>query len=218
MVAVSEIKKHWDFSDKVMSEISSLNPKLALSSDHRENKLSIVPLATILPRIITHNTATGDGSLLQSLDDQWQNLPLRCLPDDITQEKEVDLFWSKLLTFENLCGEKEFTVLAQFALDVLCIPYANADCERIFSKINLIKTKSRNRILTNTINNVVIASDSAKHLEKGCISFEPTRQMANKIVSNVLYATTSLQSNPSTSTRRDFELEEEDAFEFFIPD
>ncbi|CAG5026117.1 unnamed protein product [Parnassius apollo] len=90
-----------------MSEISSLNPKLALSSDHRQNKPSIVPLPTILPRIITHNTATGDGSLLQSLDDQWQNLPLRCLPDEITQEKEVDPFWSKLLKFENLCGEKE---------------------------------------------------------------------------------------------------------------
>ncbi|CAG5039789.1 unnamed protein product [Parnassius apollo] len=128
----------------------------------------------------------------------------------------LELYQSHVLLWDS---EKEFTVFAQFALYALCIPHANADCERIFSKINLIKTKSRYRIdeMTNTINNVVIASDSTKRLEKGCISFKPTKQMANEIVFNVLYAITSLQSNPSTSTRRDFELEEEDDFEFSIP-
>ncbi|KAI5733316.1 hypothetical protein M8J76_010441 [Diaphorina citri] len=68
---------------------------------------------------------------LQKVDDQWRKLPLVQLPEDITQCTEPDMFWGKLLKYKNLFNETEFIELARFALDTLCLPHANADCESI---------------------------------------------------------------------------------------
>lgn len=55
-----------------------------------------------------------------------------------------------------------FQELGNFALTVLSLPHSNAACERCFSKINLIKTKIRNRLLLPTLNGLLLASQCAK--------------------------------------------------------
>lgn len=81
---------------------------------------------------------------------------------DMTNNKEPDIFWHQVKNYSNILEEKEFSELAQFALHVLSIPHSNAECERIFSKINFIKTKPRNRLITKTINGCVLASQCVK--------------------------------------------------------
>ena len=68
--------------------------------------------------------------------------------------------------FENVLGEKEFSNISNFALNALCIPHSNAECERIFSKINLIKTKTGNRLVTKTIKGTLLAADHVKKSRK----------------------------------------------------
>lgn len=41
---------------------------------------------------------------------------------------------------------KKFTTLSKIVLHVLSLPTSNADAERIFSSVNLIKTKVRNSL------------------------------------------------------------------------
>jgi hypothetical protein len=44
-----------------------------------------------------------------------------------------------------------FKKLAIYVLTILSLPHSNADNERVFSKVNLIKTKSRNRLIMKSI-------------------------------------------------------------------
>lgn len=58
--------------------------------------------------------------------------------------------------FRNLNGEQEFQDLGSFSLDVLALPFSNVSCERVFSKVNLIKTKLRNKLNTETVNGLLL--------------------------------------------------------------
>lgn len=137
-VACTEVKKRWDFNDPVLSKIGILNPKRALSLVTREMTPSIAPLATLLPRVVPSN----GQRLLQDLDDQWRKLPLVEFPEAIAKEEQTDIFWGKLHAFENPFGEKEFATLSEFAINALCLPHSNADCERVFqSKFNKNQNK-----------------------------------------------------------------------------
>lgn len=80
------------------------------------------------------------------------------MSDEILKEKEPDKFWTLVKELEF----GQFLELAEFALSVLSLQHANASCERVFSKINYIKTKSRNRLITSTVVATVIASECIK--------------------------------------------------------
>lgn len=178
-VAALEVKKRWDFSDPVLSKIGILNPIRALNTTSREAYPSIISLVSALPRVMPETQLEK----LQALDDEWRRLPLVNLPVEISNE---DTFSGKLKKWENPCGEKEFAHLPQFALDALCLSHSNANCERVFSKVNLIKTKTRNRLLTETINGSLLATQCAK--EKGdCIAFTPTEGMLSRMTTGTLY-------------------------------
>lgn len=53
--------------------------------------------------------------------------------------------------FEN------YKTLAQFALNLLCLPHSSADCERAFSEVNLIKTKLTNSLSNGTLKGHIIS-------------------------------------------------------------
>ena len=51
-VAALEVKKRWDFNDPVLSKIGMLSPKRTLSTTAREVHQSIMPLVSVLPRVM----------------------------------------------------------------------------------------------------------------------------------------------------------------------
>lgn len=106
-------------------------------------------------------------------------MPLTELPDDISQTKEPDQFWYKLSTLKNSGGEIMFPFLPAFALNVLVIPHSNADCERIFSKINLVKVKLRHRLVTNNVEGCVLSSQLIRN-QGFCHKFEITDSIIKK--------------------------------------
>lgn len=69
----------------------------------------------------------------------------------------------------------------------MSLPHANADCERVFSTLNGVKTKLRNRLATDTISSVLHSKQLIKTTSNdNCIKFEPTKQMYNKMTHSVL--------------------------------
>ncbi|KAL0829789.1 hypothetical protein ABMA28_003272 [Loxostege sticticalis] len=125
--------------------ISLLSPKNALSQRMRERTPSILPIASNFPRVID----LQDLQTLQVLDDQWRMLPLAEIDEDLKEEKRPDVFWAKLTP-------------SRFALDCLVLPHANADCERVFSKVNLTKTRIRNKLATQSIDALLLTCDAVK--------------------------------------------------------
>lgn len=66
-------------------------------------------------------------------------------------------------------------------LGVLSLPHSNAECERIFSQVNDIKTKKRNKLLTKTIKGNIFTQQSIKRNGKTCVDFRPTNDMLSKM-------------------------------------
>ena len=58
--------------------------------------------------------------------------------------------WGEIGKIQSSTG-KPYGLLSYFAKCLLCIPHGNADSERMFSCINLIKTDHRNHLETSTI-------------------------------------------------------------------
>lgn len=181
-VACCEIKKRYDFNDPVISKLNCLTPSNALSGEFRKVVPSLVPLATNLPLLVSPE----DISLLQRLDDQWRMLPLQCNRSLLGDRNASDKFWARVLQ-----DEPDFKDLADFALSVLSLPHSNAECERVFSKINLFKTKTRNRLKTATVNGALLATESVKSSGACCKKFSPSKDMLSRMTKKELYSNVS---------------------------
>lgn len=131
-----KFKKRFDFDDGLLVHIACLSPATTTDARARAEYPSLFPHMRVLPCLID----STDADRLQAVDDQWRRLPLVTLNED-TETMTVDEFWHHLSTLEDLGARRVFRELGEFALDALVVPHSNASCERVFSKVNLVKTK-----------------------------------------------------------------------------
>lgn len=59
---------------------------------------------------------------------------------------------------------------------MLCLPLSNVKCERIFSDINRIKTKDRNRFDNQNVASIIHAKEGLKDVGE-CHNFDPDKIM-----------------------------------------
>lgn len=123
----------------------------------------------------------------QLIDDEWRNLPQFQLPDHVKIDDDIDSFWHKLLIHDYGNGIYSFQNLSRFALMAISLPHANAECERVFSAVNLSKTKSRNRIVTSTLKGLLLTKQRVKTQNQNCVKFEPTSDEFDRMTSSSLY-------------------------------
>ncbi|CAI6358465.1 unnamed protein product [Macrosiphum euphorbiae] len=97
--------------------------------------------------------------------------------------KEPDKFWIQIKHLES----GQFYELAIFALSAMSLPHSNACCERIFSKVNRIKTKSRNKLITDTVAATIMTSECIKIKEGCCYNFVLRKEMFDMMTSKNLY-------------------------------
>lgn len=142
---------------------------MAISNDARNQYPTLL-------LILNHFSRFTEKDKFQEIDNEWRNLPLFQLPDNILKV-EIDVFWVYILKL-NVASS-----LSKFVLNILSLPHSNAQCERIFSKVNLIKTKTRNRLNISTINGTLLASQNVKGNTLGscsCMNFTPPKNMLSK--------------------------------------
>lgn len=171
-VACSQLRQRYDFSDKILQSLSIFTPKNALDCSKRSSFPSLLPLAKLLPR------CKGNLIDMQVLDDEWRVLVFCKLPDEILKQKEADIFWGSLLKYKNENDEMPFYNLSRFILNILCLPHTNADCERIFSHVGLIKL--RNSLNNQSVTNLILAKEHMKYWGD-CTKFKPSSSMFQKL-------------------------------------
>ncbi|KAL4132488.1 hypothetical protein QTP88_009627 [Uroleucon formosanum] len=178
-----QIKKKYKFGDPVMPAIKIMDPKTAISIKTRNEYSSLFNLINLVPRI-----SLGNNELIQLIDNEWRNLPHFDIPQDIKNHlDEPDVFWYKLSELKIMNNEFPFKNFSNFALSVLCLPHSNTDCKSIFSKVNLIKVKTRSRSVTDTIQGCLFASQQMKINSTNCIDFNPSQKMIDMMVFKNLY-------------------------------
>nr|CAI5843007.1 unnamed protein product [Callosobruchus analis] len=82
------------------------------------------------------------SDLIEKIRGQWQIIHLVKWN---TRYDTVKLFWSEVLNYRN-GDDQPFKDLAEFCLELLILPHTNAEVEGLFSVMNIIKSKLRNKL------------------------------------------------------------------------
>lgn len=120
---------------------------------------------------------------ISNLEQQWQKLSSY---EWINQNTTID-FWINVFEYKNALNENPFNELASFVMKFLVLPFSNAEVERVFSGMNLIKTKIRNRMMLNTMNSLLYIRCGLKRLNKCCENFKITNDLIKKCDRNIYY-------------------------------
>lgn len=137
-----------------------VDPKYIFDSTvSKESVYSLVPLLMSFPMFGNFEEIESQYRVLQNMAD----LAVHC-------DKPIDEFWK--LVGEVRSGEDYLLKdLATFGQAMLSLPHSSAEVERVFSKLNVIKTKLRNRLLPKTCESLLLAKDLLKENGGVCYSF-----------------------------------------------
>lgn len=160
---------------------------------------SLLPLIKTVPRIVSPEQ-------YQTIDNEWRTLPFFELPSDININENVDIFGAKLGRLDEGNQGLTFKHLAKFCLHVISLLHSNAECKRIFSKVNQIKTKFKNKMITETMNGLILA----KQRVKNCVQYEPSKIEYSYMTKSVLYPNTKPNKDANESKKFIADLYEAD--------
>ena len=140
----SEIKTRIDSEDPLLKMLDWLSPKTAMSGQ--------VPSIIALFR---HFQPCFEESInVELLNREWRRLPL--LKDELDAAKgSVQKFWNCLSSIEDGTGDPAFTALPKFMRVMMSLPHSSASAERQFSTLKMVKTPFRNRLLPDTISDIM---------------------------------------------------------------
>ncbi|KAI8033105.1 hypothetical protein M5D96_014139 [Drosophila gunungcola] len=96
------------------------------------------------------------------------------------EKKEITIeFWSEVLMYKDAGQNKAFEQLALYALHILSLPWSNAALERVFSQINMVKTKLRNKMNLKSLNAILRIRYGLRRHGKCCLDYIlPTKYLA----------------------------------------
>lgn len=162
----SQLKKRLPLNHPLVRQLSFLNPQLAISG----TIASIADVAAEFPQVIPIEN-------LQSLDQEWRQMSF---DEEISELADqcaalpTEEFWA------NVALNEKYQVVGRFAKAMLCLPISNADSERVFSQLNLIKTKQRNRFSTEGVASLIFVKEGIKGMSGSCENFQPTEEMLGR--------------------------------------
>lgn len=96
-------------------------------------------------------------------------------------------FWGEVYKYRDAVGENAFKNIAEIALLFLILPMSNAEVERIFSQLNLIKNKTRNNLSLDMINSILCVRYGLKRHGKCCHDYELPEKVLKIIGTNEAY-------------------------------
>lgn len=111
---------------------------------------------------------------------------------DAVHMEPID-FWAKVGNYTDASGERTFSNLAAYALKILCLPISNADVERVFSQVNLLKNDLRNRMSQELLSALLYIRSSLRCYEGEerkkcrCPDFQPTENMLKAVQDSSFY-------------------------------
>ena len=169
--AASQIKARFPINDPIIKSLRLLNPECI-----QETKVAdVIQLASKFPNILSEND-------LLKLDDEWRELQFTDtvdIPKYSGHRDNVATFWGNLGKIEDACGSLKFPIIGKLTKSLLSIPHSNADVERIFSHVNLIKVKQRNKLKVSTLDALLMVKQGSS--SNSCVHFNPTPEMCDSI-------------------------------------
>ncbi|KAL3213093.1 hypothetical protein MRX96_035666 [Rhipicephalus microplus] len=136
--AARQIYLRFPLKSHQLKNLRVLDPKVVMG----KTIPSIVPLAVSFPLIVRENA-------VNELDRNWRLLRNMDLSEHAGLT--ASQFWHAVSQMRRGDGSQEFPLLSAFMKNILCLPHSSAAVERVFSQVNLLKTKQRNRLSTDAL-------------------------------------------------------------------
>ncbi|XP_068232268.1 SCAN domain-containing protein 3-like [Palaemon carinicauda] len=133
-----QIMQRFNLSDPIYEDLKALNPQSVM----KKAIPSVAPLASKFPNIVNEND-------LNSIDREWRllrNTEMNAKSDISAWE-----FWMEVKHMKKGDDTPLFPLLGNFMVKLLTLPHSSSCVERIFSQVNLMKTKTRNSLNTETL-------------------------------------------------------------------
>ncbi|XP_068990425.1 zinc finger BED domain-containing protein 5-like [Neodiprion pinetum] len=140
--ACKQLVKRFNFQDPNLQVFKELG---FLDSTQMRSHNSIAPLASKFPNLVHENA-------LNDLDSEWREL--KNLEINVPLAPSID-YWETVSKLKLGDGSVKFHHLSDFVRNLHCLPHSSAAVERIFSQIQLNKTKVRNRLEAETLSGIL---------------------------------------------------------------
>ncbi|XP_070135675.1 uncharacterized protein [Drosophila bipectinata] len=96
-------------------------------------------------------------------------------------------FWIEVSTYKDSGGNRRFLELSSVAMQMLSLPWSNAEIERVFSQLSLVKSKLRNSMSVSTTNSILSIGYGLRRLGKCCYDYEVPSNYLRMIGTNLSY-------------------------------
>jgi hypothetical protein len=133
----------------------------------KHNKPDLIELLQFL------NKTSDEIEIIQN---QWNKLHLihwTCTDD-------TNSFWQEVLSYKDSQGINIFVELTYIAISMFTLPHSNAETERLFSQMNVVKNKLRNRLKLPMLNAVLTIRSGLKRFNKCCHNYPLSNDLIKK--------------------------------------
>ena len=177
---ITQLRQRLPDNVKILQQMSQLSIKKALNAVGKLPLIPVMELMHVAPETI------------DIIENQWQSLTLVSW----CEKKGTVAFWSEVYAHRDASDANPFQELSEFAISILVLPHSNAEVERVFSQMNIVKNKLRNRMETEMANAILAVRAGLKRHGKLCYEYDIPKEVAIKIGTSVTYG----GKGPSVST------------------
>lgn len=171
-----QIKNRFDFNSNLKC-LKIINPNNFINGDYSNN--SVFEILKEFPNFVEETEK-------QDLDSEFRELNFLNF-NEIFENKEIDLynFWKTISEIKRGSSFSAFPVLSKFIQNIMTLPHSSANVERIFSQINLNKTKIRNSLENESIEGILYCKDYLKLNNSNCYEIVIKPELLNMLNSNI---------------------------------
>lgn len=145
-----------------------LHPKVVLS----ENK-------KLTPLLMQFNHLVQDD--LETVSTEYRQIGnLNSSTKENLLKLDFQSFWFEIYSIKNVDNQSMFSNICNFVFNIMSLPHSSAAAERVFSRVNLIKTKSRNKLLPETCNDLLLSYELLRESNNKCFDWAPNKKLCNQ--------------------------------------
>ena len=161
---------------RLPENVSVFRDMASISPEEVFKVQELTSLATRFPKITSN---------IDDLNKEVRLLKVADVPEDL--KSNAVKFWCNVRSFKDSTGQSRFENISQLALSLYSLPYSNADVERIFSKMNYLMSKVRNRMGSPTIDALIRVESAPRWRKDECHDFTVSREMKSKFNTATIY-------------------------------
>lgn len=171
-----QILKRFDFSDITLKSLGLIDPRKVMNKEVS----SLNELIQLFPNLVLKEN-------IQKIDSEFRELRFLDFQNyfDRNEGVTVEDFWKTVSKVKRNDDSLAFPNVCEFISNLLSLPNSSANVERIFSNVNINKTKIRNRLETDTLKGIIFTQDYMKYNNYTCYNFLPKSSLLKKFNSNM---------------------------------